>query len=165
MKWCTRGVVKKFLACLQFELQPVINVIPNAKAPIQQQAFASDIEEMESCFDDLRNAQALAKAYLKHKDDDDVKEFFSEVKKLQRKFKEAIKRMNSENGPGEIEECIKAYTEALGGLDIEGKFTCQWKKILKTKVSKMIMNSTNDDSDDDDYDDDDYDDDNDDDHD
>ena len=122
------------------------SLIPNAKEYIKQQAFASDIQEMESCFDDLRNSQALATAYLKDKRDGDVKEFCSKVNKLQRKFKEAIKRMDSVDGPEKIEECLKAYMEALDGLDIEGKFTLEWKKILETKVSKMINNSTNDDN-------------------
>ena len=36
--------------------------------------------------------------------------------------------------------------EALDGLDIEWKFTLEWKQILETKVSKMINNSTNDDN-------------------
>ena len=101
---------------------------------------------MESCFDDLRNSQALATEYLKEKPDDDVKEFCSEVNKLLRNFKEAIKRMDSVDGPGKIKECLEAYTKSLGGLDIEWKFTFEWKKILETKVSKMINNSTNDDN-------------------
>ena len=122
------------------------SLIPNAKEYIKQQASASDIQEMESCFDDLRNSQALATAYLKDKHDDDVKEFCSKVNKLQRKFKKAIKRMGSVDGPEKIEECLEAYMEALDGLDIEGKFTLEWKKILETKVSKMINNSTNDDN-------------------
>ena len=122
------------------------SVIPNAKEYIKQQSFACDIQEMESCFDDLRNSQALATAYLKEKPDDDVKEFCSEVNKLLRKFKEAIKRMDSVDGPEKIKECLEAYMEALDGLDIEGKFTLEWKKILETKVSKMINNSTNDDN-------------------
>ena len=75
-----------------------------------------------------------------------VKEFCSKVNKLQRKFKEAIKRMDGVDGPEKIEECLEAYMEALDGLDIEGKFTLEWKKILETKVSKMINNSTNDDN-------------------
>ena len=122
------------------------SVIPNAKEYIKQQSFACDIQEMESCFDDLRNSQALATAYLKRKRDDDVGEFCGKVNKLQRKFKEAIKRMDNVDGPEKIKECLEAYTEALGGLDIEGKFTLEWKNILETKVSKMINNSTNDDN-------------------
>ena len=145
MKWCTRGVVTKFFAYLQFELQPVNSIIPSAKVYLQQQALASEIEDLESCFDDLRNTQALAMAYLENKEDDDVEEFCSKVNKLQHKFKEAIKTMDSEDGPGKIKECMDAYTEALGGLYLEGKFTREWKKILKKKVSKMINNNTNDD--------------------
>ena len=122
------------------------NVIPNAKGYIKQPVFASDIQEMESCFDDLRNSQALATAYLKDKCDDDVMKFCDKVKKLQSKFKEAIKRMDGVDGPEKIEECLEAYKEALGGLHIEWKFTLEWKKILEIKVSKMINNSTNDDN-------------------
>ena len=122
------------------------SVIPNAKAYIQQQVLTCDIEDLESRFDDLRNTQALAMTYLEDKEDDDVEEFCSEVNKLQRKFKEAIKRMNSVDGPGKIKECTEAYTEALGGLDVKEKFILNWKEILKSKVSKMINNSTNDDN-------------------
>ena len=122
------------------------SLIPNAKEYIKQQAFACDIQEMESCFDDLRNSQALATAYLEDKRDGDVIEFCNKVNKLQRKFKGAIKRMDSVEGPEKIKECLEAYTEAFGGLDIEWKFTLEWKKILEIKVSKMINNSTNDDN-------------------
>ena len=142
MRWCTHEVVTKFFAYLQFELQPVNNVIPNAKAQLKQQVLASEIEDLESRFDDLRNTQALAEAYLEVKEDDDVEEFCSKVNKLHYKFKEAIKRMNSVDGPDKIKECTEAYTEALGGRDIKRKFTFNWNKILKTKVSIMINNNT-----------------------
>ena len=146
MKWCTRGVVTKFFAYLQFELQPVNSIIPSAKVHIQQQALASEIEDLESCFDDLRNTQALAMAYLENKEDDDVEEFCSKVNKLQRKFKRAIKTINSVDGPDKIKECTEAYTKALGGHNIQGKFTGEWRRILKNKVSMMINNDTNDDN-------------------
>ena len=146
MKWCTHGVVTKFFAYLQFELQPVKSVIPNAKAYIQQQAWTSDIEDLESRFDDLQNTQALVEVYLEDKEDENVEEFCSEVMELQQKFKEAIKAINSVNGPNKIKECREAYKKARGGLDRKGKFNREWKKILKKKVSKMINNSTNDDN-------------------
>ena len=134
---------------MQFELQPVNNVIPNAKAHIQQQALTCDIEELENRFDDLRNTKALFEEYLEDEDEDeedeDVEEFCSKVNKLQHKFKEAIKTMDSVDGPGKIKECMEAYTKALGGREKKGKFTREWKKILKNKVSKMINNNTNDD--------------------
>ena len=120
------------------------SVIPKAKAYIQQQVFACDTQELESCFDDLRNTHTLAKAYLDKKEDDVVKKFYSDVNKLQRKFKDAIKKMNSLNGPDRILECIEAYTNALGGLDIEDKFALKLEEILKTKVSEMINNDTDD---------------------
>ena len=144
-------VVTEFFAYLQFELQPVNKVIPDAKAHIQQQALTCDIEDLENRFDDLWNTKALVEEYLEDEDEDegeedeDVEEFCSKVNKLQNKFKEAIKTMESVDGPGKIKECMEAYTEALRGRDIKGKFTREWKKILKKKVSKMINNNTNDD--------------------
>ena len=122
------------------------SVIPNAKAYIQQQVLTSDIEDLESRFDDLQNIQALVEVYLEDKEDEGVEEFCSEVMELQQKFKEAIKAINSVNGPKKIKECREAYKKLRGGRDIKGKFNREWKKILKTKVSKMINNSTNDDN-------------------
>ena len=122
------------------------SVIPNAKAYIQQQVLTSDIEDLESRFDDLQNTQALVEVYLEDKEDEGVEEFCSEVMELQQKFKEAIKAINSVNGPKKIKECREAYKKLRGGRDIKGKFNREWKKILKTKVSKMINNSTNDDN-------------------
>ena len=122
------------------------SVIPNAKAYIQQQVLTSDMEDLESRFDDLQNTQALVEVYLEDKEDEGVEEFCSEVMELQQKFKEAIKAINSVNGPKKIKECREAYKKVRGGRDIKGKFNREWKKILKTKVSKMINNSTNDDN-------------------
>ena len=153
---------KKGVSYLQFELQPVNYVIPNAKAHIQQQALTCDIEDLENRFDDLRNTEALVEEYLEDEEEDededeeedededededeedeDVEEFYSKVNKIQHNFKEAIKTMDSMDGPGKIKEWMEAYTEALGGRDIKGKFTRKWKKILKKKASKMINNNT-----------------------
>lgn len=141
---------KKGVSYLQFELQPVNYVIPNAKAHIQQQALTCDIEDLENRFDDLRNTEALVEEYLEDEEEDededeedeDVEEFYSKVNKIQHNFKEAIKTMDSVDGPGKIKEWMEAYTEALGGRDIKGKFTRKWKKILKKKASKMINNNT-----------------------
>ena len=121
------------------------SVIPNAKAYIQQQVLTSDIEDLESRFDD-QNTQALVEVYLEDKEDEGVEEFCSEVMELQQKFKEAIKAINSVNGPKKVKECREAYKKVRGGRDIKGKFNREWKKILKKKVSKMINNSTNDDN-------------------
>ena len=123
------------------------SVIPDAKVHIQEQALTCDIEDLENRFDDLRNTKALVEEYLEDEDeeDEDVEKFCSKVNKLQHKFKEAIKTIDSVDGPGKIKECMEAYTKALGGREKKGKFTREWKKILKNKVSKMINNNTNDD--------------------
>ena len=108
------------------------SVIPNAKAYIQQQVLTSDIEDLESRFDD-QNTQALVEVYLEDKEDEGVEEFCSEVMELQQKFKEAIKAINSVNGPNKIKECREAYKKVRGGRDIKGKFNREWKKIHKKK--------------------------------
>ena len=103
---------KKGVSYLQFELQPVNYVIPNAKAHIQQQALTCDIEDLENRFDDLRNTEALVEEYLEDEEEDededeedeDVEEFYSKVNKIQHNFKEAIKTMDSVDGPGKIKE-------------------------------------------------------------
>ena len=87
-------------------------VIPNAKAHIQQQALTCDIEDLENRFDDLRNTEALVEEYLEDEEEDededeedeDVEEFYSKVNKIQHNFKEAIKTMDSVDGPGKIKE-------------------------------------------------------------
>lgn len=118
---------------IKFELQPVSSIIPNAKANIQQQVLSSEIEELESQFDDIRNTQALVEAYLEVRQDDDVDDFCSELTKLQRKFKAAIQTLNSVEGPKKIKECMEAYENARGGRASKGKFSREWKKILKSK--------------------------------
>ncbi|PFX20179.1 putative protein PHLOEM PROTEIN 2-LIKE A3 [Stylophora pistillata] len=119
---------------MQFELQPVSSIIPNAKTNIQQQALCSDIDELESRFDDIRNTQALAEAYLENEEDDEVDDFCSELTELQQNFKEVIKALNSMEGPKKIKECMEAYKNARGGRATKGKFGREWKKILKHKA-------------------------------
>ncbi|XP_022799198.1 uncharacterized protein LOC111337206 isoform X2 [Stylophora pistillata] len=120
---------------VQFELQPVSSIISNAKVTIQQQALSSEIEELENRFDDLRNTQALAEAYLENEDDDDVDDFCSVVTELQQQFREAIRMMNSVVGSKKIKECMEAYKSAREGRATKGKFAREWKKILKNKKS------------------------------
>ena len=45
----------------------MINVIPNAKAHIQQQALTCDIEDLENRFDNLQNTKASLKNTSKTK--------------------------------------------------------------------------------------------------
>ena len=39
--------------------------------------------------------------------------------------------MNSVDGPNKIKEWTAVYNKACGRRDIKGKFTREWKKILK----------------------------------
>lgn len=126
---------------MQFELQPVKNIIPKAKAHLQNQALTYQLEELESRFDDLRNAQTLANAYLHNVEetDEDVEKFITNTNKVYRVFRSAISSLNKHEGQEWMDACMQAYEEAFDGLDIEGKFVRQWKKILSSKVSKLSV--------------------------
>ena len=105
---------------------------------MQYQASSYNVEELESRFDDLRNAKALSKAYLQDGEGDDVEQFNSDTNQLYLEFIAAIQTMNKSEGPEKIKGCVQAYKEALDGRDIEGKFVRHWKKILSKKVSNLV---------------------------
>ncbi|KAL9985830.1 hypothetical protein ACROYT_G008278 [Oculina patagonica] len=121
---------------MQFELQPVKNIIPTAKAYLQKQALTYQLEELESRFDDLRSAQTLANAYLQsvEETDDDVKKFISKTNKIYRVFRSTISTLNTKEGEERMDACMEAYEDAFDGHDILGKFVLQWKKILSSKA-------------------------------
>lgn len=50
------------------------------------------------------------------------------------------------DGFDKIKECMEVYMKVFGGCDIKGKFICEWRRILKNKVSMMINNDINDDN-------------------
>ena len=52
------------LLSLQFALQPTKSIISTAEVYLQQRALKYDIDNLESCFDDLRTTKGLAEAYL-----------------------------------------------------------------------------------------------------
>ena len=87
---------------------------------------------MDSHFDDLNEAHRLVSVYKTNGGllDVDMKEFSSNVNKILRTFRFAIKKLEQE----EVTECLKAYEEALNRDDYEGKFAAHWNELLKKKV-------------------------------
>ena len=87
---------------------------------------------MESHFDDLNEAHRLVSVYKTNGGllDVDMKEYWSNVNKILRTFRFAIRKLEQE----EVTECLKAYEEALNRDDYEGKFAARWNELLKKKV-------------------------------
>ena len=120
---------------------PIKNIIPTAKVYLQQQASAYEMENLESCFDDLRITKGFAEAYLQNENGnhDDVEDFLSQVNKIYKEFLEAISSMNKCEGPDKLKACIKAYVDALNGRDVNGTFNNEWRNILSKKVSEINL--------------------------
>ena len=125
----------------QFELVPIKTIIPTAKVYLQQQASVYEMENLESCFDDLRTTKGLAEVYLQNEDGihEDVEDFLCQVNKIYKKFFKAISSMSKREGPNKLKACMKAYVDALNGRDINGKFNKEWRNILSKKVSEINM--------------------------
>ena len=120
---------------------PIKNIIPTAKVYLQQQASAYEMENLESCFDDLRITKGFAEAYLQNENGnhDDVEDFLSQVNKIYKEFLEAISSMNKCEGPDKLKACMKAYVDALNGRDVNGTFNNEWRNILSKKVSEINL--------------------------
>lgn len=99
------------------------------------------MEELENCFDDLRTAQTLTKAYVQsdQKLDDDVQVFISEANQTSRVFRLAISSLGTNESQEQIRDCLGAYQKALDGKDIGGKFVRRWKEILSSKVRIVLV--------------------------
>lgn len=121
---------------ITFELLPITNIIPTARAYLQDRVEAFELEEMEDHFDDLHSALDLANAYRTSTDEqhDDVVKFISETKKVERVFRKAISALGRSGEKQQLEASQDAYEGALGGLCVDGKFVQQWKKIYSTKT-------------------------------
>ena len=88
-----------------------------------------EINDIESRFDDLQEAQRLV---LEYKDnggvlDSEMKKFYSVISKTIRTFRSAISSLDKEK----VEECLKTYQEALDETDYEEKFATYWREMLK----------------------------------
>lgn len=126
---------------LQFELLPVRDVIPTAKVYVQNKAATHLMEELESCFDDLRTAQTLTKVYVQsdQKLDGDVQMFICETNQTSRVFLLAISSLGTNESQKQIQDCLRTYQQALDGKDIGGKFVRRWKEILRNKVRIVLV--------------------------
>ena len=125
---------------MQFELQPTRAIISRTEDFSQQRALTDDIDNLESCFDDLRTAKGLAEAYLQNENGihDDVKDFLSQINQIDKEFIEAISTMNKREGPDKVKACLKTYDGSLYGRNVPGKFVYQWKQILSKKVGNVF---------------------------
>ena len=117
------------------------NIIPTARAYLQDRVQGYALEEMENRFDDLRSALDLANEFLRStnepNDHDDVMKFIGETKKVEKVFRKAISYLGKEKEAEQVEASQETYEEAMGGLCLDGKFVYHWKKIQSAKVRKM----------------------------
>ena len=116
------------------------NIIPSARAYLQDRVEGYELEEMENCFDDLRSALDLATEFIKSTSEthEDVRKFIGETKKVEKVFRKAISNLGKEGEKQQVEGSQDAYENALDGLPLDGKFVHQWKKIQSTKVRKIV---------------------------
>ena len=127
------------LLSLQFELQPTKSIISTAEVYLQQRALAYEIDNLESCFDDLRTTKSLAEAYQSENGThDDVQDFLSQINQIYKEFIEAISTMNKREGPDKVKACLKTYEGSLDERNVPGKFGYQWKQILSRKVGNVF---------------------------
>ena len=120
---------------------PIKSIIPTAEVYLQPQASANEMENLESCFDDLRTTKGLAEACVQNENGthNDVEDLLSQVNKVYKVFLEAISSMHKREGPDKLKACMKAYVDALDGRDMNGKFITEWRNILSKKVSEMNL--------------------------
>lgn len=120
---------------ITFELLPVTNIIPKARAYLQERVQGYELEEMENCFDDLRSALDLANEFMKSSSEshEDVMKFITDTKKVEKVFLRAINNLGKQGEMKQVEASQEAYERALGGFSFDGKFVHQWKKIQISK--------------------------------
>ena len=125
---------------LQFEIQPLGNLLLPSLKYKENEAVKGAISEMEERFDDLLLARSMASKYRENaeQENDVVKIFLSQVNKLIKQFRKMIARLSVCGDEDQFGACIQAYTEALDGHDIIGKFVSHWKN----NVAKALVGNT-----------------------
>lgn len=116
------------------ELQPIESVYPKLGKVSSVQVMECDIDEIESRFDDLYEAQRLVSEY-KDKGgelDSDMKQFISVINKTLRTFRSAISSLDDEK----VEKLLDMYEEGGGYYkgDYAEKFATCWRELLTKKV-------------------------------
>lgn len=116
------------------------NIIPKARAYLQERVQGYELEEMENCFDDLRSALDLANEFMKSSSEshEDVMKFISDTKKVEKVFLRAINNLGKQGEMKQVEASQEAYERALGGFSFDGKFVHQWKKMQSSKVRNIV---------------------------
>ena len=91
-----------------------------------------EIDDIESRFDDLQEAQRLVSKYKDNGGvlDSEMKKFSSVINKTIRTFRSAIASLDKEK----VEECLKTYEQALDETDYEEKFATYWREVLKVCI-------------------------------
>ena len=127
---------------LQFELLPVTNIIPDARAYLQERVQGFELEEMENCFDDIRSALDLANEFMKSASEprshEDVMAFFGETRKVDKVFRKAVSNLGKQEEIKQVEASVVAYERASDGFFFVGKFVHHWKKIESSKVRNIV---------------------------
>lgn len=116
------------------ELQPIESVYPKLGKVSSVQVMECDIDEIESRFDDLQEAQRLVSEYKDNGGvlDSEMKQFSSVITKTLRKFRSAISSLDDEK----VEKLLDMYEKGEGHYegDYEEKFATCWRELLTTKV-------------------------------
>ena len=91
-----------------------------------------EIDDIESRFDDLQEAQRLVSEYKDNGGvlDSEMKKFSSVITKTIRTFRSGIASLDKEK----VEECLKTYEQALDETDYEEKFATYWREVLKVCI-------------------------------
>ena len=95
-----------------------------------------DIDEIESCYDDLCQAKDLVTKYEKDGGDldEEMRKFNSDLIKTMRTFRSAISTLNAEK----VQKCLQVYGDALDGNEGEEKFVRHWRNMLNKKVYGIL---------------------------
>ena len=96
-----------------------------------------DINEIESCFDDLNEARRLVSEYRDKGGvlDREMKQFNSLVVQTLRTFRYAISSLDEEK----VEKCLDVYGNALDGETYDNKFATFWREMLTEKREKVCI--------------------------
>lgn len=116
----------------EVELQPIESLIPTGNEFCLSRLPASVLEEVEVCFDDLRKAHFLLQEHLNagFELDEEVKIFSQTLSEVMKTFKDSISKLSVSADEGQFDDCLRAYEDALGGYDEEGKFVYSLRKVL-----------------------------------
>ena len=96
-----------------------------------------DINEIESCFDDLNEARRLVSEYRDKGGvlDGEMKHFNSIVAMTLRTFRSAMSSLDEKK----VEKCLDTYWQAFDGEYYDKKFATFWREMLTEKREKVCI--------------------------